>query len=139
MKLPNVPSAVFFVPNYFHWPFAQDYDNYYLFFFSSRRRHTRLQGDWSSDVCSSDLLALLSVDDDGLGRVARLRPRDVLLQQRDRKEDVVLGGRLRGGAARKDGKRGCGECSPDERPGNIQTAGYPRPKRNSAQLRLIRR
>src|SRR2546426_10919323 len=27
------------------------------FFFSSRRRHTRLQGDWSSDVCSSDLRA----------------------------------------------------------------------------------
>src|SRR5256885_7107708 len=27
----------------------------YIFFFSSRRRHTRLQGDWSSDVCSSDL------------------------------------------------------------------------------------
>src|SRR5256885_6440756 len=25
------------------------------FFFSSRRQHTRLQGDWSSDVCSSDL------------------------------------------------------------------------------------
>src|SRR5205807_3792009 len=24
--------------------------------FSSRRRHTRLQGDWSSDVCSSDLI-----------------------------------------------------------------------------------
>src|SRR3989454_8217243 len=31
----------------------------YLFFFSSRRRHTRLQGDWSSDVCSSDLAARL--------------------------------------------------------------------------------
>src|SRR2546426_8465430 len=29
----------------------------YFFFFSSRRRHTRLQGDWSSDVCSSDLAA----------------------------------------------------------------------------------
>src|SRR6266446_4483218 len=28
----------------------------FFFFFSSRRRHTRLQGDWSSDVCSSDLL-----------------------------------------------------------------------------------
>src|SRR2546426_12771298 len=28
-----------------------------VFFFSSRRRHTRLQGDWSSDVCSSDLLS----------------------------------------------------------------------------------
>src|SRR5690242_21581313 len=28
---------------------------YILFFFSSRRRHTRLTCDWSSDVCSSDL------------------------------------------------------------------------------------
>src|SRR5437764_7764950 len=27
----------------------------YGFFFSSRRRHTRYIGDWSSDVCSSDL------------------------------------------------------------------------------------
>src|SRR6267154_3922224 len=26
-----------------------------LFFFSSRRRHTSWTGDWSSDVCSSDL------------------------------------------------------------------------------------
>src|ERR1039457_6751323 len=39
-----------------------------FFFFSSRRRHTRLQGDWSSDVCSSDLSdrepvdALLRID-----------------------------------------------------------------------------
>src|SRR5438093_2970148 len=28
-----------------------------FFFFSSRRRHTRLVSDWSSDVCSSDLPA----------------------------------------------------------------------------------
>src|SRR5207249_6667364 len=28
---------------------------FFLFFFSSRRRHTRLKRDWSSDVCSSDL------------------------------------------------------------------------------------
>src|SRR5262249_58433147 len=28
---------------------------HYLFFFPSRRRHTRLVSDWSSDVCSSDL------------------------------------------------------------------------------------
>src|SRR5699024_12011590 len=27
----------------------------FLFFFSSRRRHTRSKRDWSSDVCSSDL------------------------------------------------------------------------------------
>src|SRR5438046_6304684 len=29
---------------------------FFFFFFSSRRRHTRLVSDWSSDVCSSDLL-----------------------------------------------------------------------------------
>src|SRR5438046_9545139 len=29
---------------------------YCFFFFSSRRRHTRLVSDWSSDVCSSDLV-----------------------------------------------------------------------------------
>src|SRR5438874_10337266 len=28
----------------------------FFFFFSSRRRHTRSLRDWSSDVCSSDLL-----------------------------------------------------------------------------------
>src|SRR6267154_5385650 len=28
---------------------------HFFFFFSSRRRHTRWTGDWSSDVCSSDL------------------------------------------------------------------------------------
>src|SRR2546430_1965608 len=38
-----------------------DYDQCFqsvqlLFFFSSRRRHTRFDCDWSSDVCSSDLL-----------------------------------------------------------------------------------
>src|SRR5699024_11306521 len=30
-----------------------------VFFFSSRRRHTRSKRDWSSDVCSSDLLTAL--------------------------------------------------------------------------------
>src|SRR6266550_9120225 len=30
--------------------------NVYFFFFSSRRRHTRCSRDWSSDVCSSDLV-----------------------------------------------------------------------------------
>src|SRR5256885_8766114 len=43
------------------------------FFFSSRRRHTRLQGDWSSDVCSSDLRLELVEDRDDLARLhARL-------------------------------------------------------------------
>src|SRR5205807_5256614 len=39
-----------------------------FFFFSSRRRHTRLQGDWSSDVCSSDLSASLGT----LGQQGRI-------------------------------------------------------------------
>ena len=29
---------------------------FFLFFFSSRRRHTRCGREWSSDVCSSDLI-----------------------------------------------------------------------------------
>src|SRR4030066_670495 len=32
-----------------------------FFFFSSRRRHTRVKCDWSSDVCSSDLLAAVEL------------------------------------------------------------------------------
>src|SRR5690349_15111729 len=35
-------------------------DHSVLFFFSSRRRHTRSLRDWSSDVCSSDLVTLIS-------------------------------------------------------------------------------
>src|SRR5256885_2696223 len=42
----------------------------FMFFFSSRRPHARLQGDWSSDVCSSDLVAgLFGLD---AGQVHRL-------------------------------------------------------------------
>src|SRR5216683_5146667 len=37
-----------------------------LFFFSSRRRHTRSDRDWSSDVCSSDLAGIAL----GLARAA---------------------------------------------------------------------
>src|SRR6266702_521176 len=34
-----------------------------VFFFSSRRRHTRWPRDWSSDVCSSDLVAICDITD----------------------------------------------------------------------------
>src|SRR2546430_12145551 len=33
---------------------------FFVFFFSSRRRHTRFDCDWSSDVCSSDLICFSS-------------------------------------------------------------------------------
>src|SRR5260370_7443747 len=42
------------------------------FFFSSRRRHTRFKCDWSSDVCSSDLVACMR-----RGELLGLRWRDV--------------------------------------------------------------
>src|SRR5690606_40487221 len=48
----------------------------FVFFFSSRRRHTRFSRDWSSDVCSSDLSrcpdlpAYLDHLSDRLGRVS---------------------------------------------------------------------
>src|SRR2546429_9639283 len=42
----------------------------YFFFFSSRRRHTRCSRDWSSDVCSSDLVcaAALAIEAELLWR-----------------------------------------------------------------------
>src|SRR5690348_9466887 len=39
---------------------------FFFFFFSSRRRHTRWTGDWSSDVCSSDLPLAVLLEDAGL-------------------------------------------------------------------------
>src|SRR5438445_13118576 len=48
-----------------------------LFFFSSRRRHTRYWRDWSSDVCSSDLTGLMRMvhctNPNGAGVVAHVQ------------------------------------------------------------------
>src|SRR2546427_12123920 len=41
-----------------------------FFFFSSRRRHTRFDCDWSSDVCSSDLALEACADERGAIRAA---------------------------------------------------------------------
>src|SRR3712207_7252272 len=56
----------------------------YFFFFSSRRRHTRYWRDWSSDVCSSDLVAV----------VHRLEEDDLVagLEQREHRGGDRLGG-----------------------------------------------
>src|SRR3989442_12190197 len=45
------------------------YSDKFFFFFSSRRRHTRCGRDWSSDVCSSDLVPkskLEIIESDGI-------------------------------------------------------------------------
>src|SRR2546430_2683262 len=46
------------------------FDLFFCFFFSSRRRHTRFDCDWSSDVCSSDLTLERGVDLRGLAALA---------------------------------------------------------------------
>src|SRR2546426_6384551 len=69
-----------------------------MFFFSSRRRHTRLQGDWSSDVCSSDLkrsapvqiLCAMTVPGNPLTNVAKAwfsHPRNALYIADQRSEE----------------------------------------------------
>src|SRR5690242_21310742 len=56
---------------------------FFFFFFSSRRRHTRLTCDWSSDVCSSDLAAIMTADIDlaiaEIKRVAQVGFRGIAL------------------------------------------------------------
>src|SRR5438067_8847954 len=77
---------------------------FFVFFFSSRRRHTRSKRDWSSDVCSSDLghaplsraakrrahdgaqrrirIGVRHDEQDVLGAAARLHPFPVLAAER---------------------------------------------------------
>src|SRR6266487_1979446 len=43
-----------------------------FFFFASRRRHTRWTGDWSSDVCSSDLSRLADELAAGMSATVRI-------------------------------------------------------------------
>src|SRR2546426_12331410 len=66
-----------------------------MFFFSSRRRHTRLQGDWSSDVCSSDLkshaaAALRGPPGASVERHTQPKLYDVLLPPRKGCSETVL-------------------------------------------------
>src|SRR5262245_64327176 len=64
-----------------------------LFFFSSRRRHTRCLSDWSSDVCSSDLSQLGQCA--GLGRLAAVA--DGLIDEAGVANRVDAYGRDQGG------------------------------------------
>src|SRR5437764_5065861 len=52
---------------------------FYFFFFSSRRRHTRYIGDWSSDVCSSDLSAMNETINDSFLRELDLKGGECIL------------------------------------------------------------
>src|SRR5690242_16484572 len=52
---------------------------FFFFFFSSRRRHTRLTCDWSSDVCSSDLVVIGGAANQFRCLVGRVRVRVVVV------------------------------------------------------------
>src|SRR2546422_2336964 len=64
-----------------------------VFFFSSRRRHTRCSRDWSSDVCSSDLGLRDVIQDTTLNLVAKLTPGQAqhLLDAFDALEGAISG------------------------------------------------
>src|SRR5437868_14949860 len=62
----------------------------FVFFFSSRRRHTRSKRDWSSDVCSSDLPVEVAVAE--LHGLLQLGERGGLpFREREAAREVVVG------------------------------------------------
>src|SRR5262249_58036522 len=60
-----------------------------VFFFSSRRRHTRLVSDWSSDVCSSDLFWAILVAFNTYLRPQRLRRSELVCPQHSLQASVT--------------------------------------------------
>src|SRR5437588_5654275 len=94
----------------------------FFFFFSSRRRHTRSLCDWSSDVCSSDLLrrglaAFTRVVCRGPGRNPAARAESVLPRQSG---SPWAGGR----AARRNVERRFVERSEERRVGKECRCGW---------------
>src|SRR5690606_39291327 len=77
-----------------------------LFFFSSRRRHTRFSRDWSSDVCSSDLKL-----NEALGNIGELLQQSgVKYQQAEEEQNAAISLRSE---ERRVGKEGRSRWAPD--------------------------
>src|SRR5207248_6291153 len=75
-------------------------------FFSSRRRHTRSYGDWSSDVCSSDLPYVAHHGFPLGGRKKEFCRIQLALQVLKQARQLGTGGRNRDGLAGAQGGRG---------------------------------
>src|SRR5699024_12392523 len=58
-----------------------------MFFFSSRRRHTRSKRDWSSDVCSSDLSLELVIE--SVVKPLVDYPEDIVIEEKEEAKKVV--------------------------------------------------
>src|SRR5688500_19381803 len=80
----------------------------YNFFFSSRRRHTILQGDWSSDVCSSDLIACGAIS--GFHALISSGTTPKLITSEGDARLVGYGGMLTESAVRSEERRVGKEC-----------------------------
>src|SRR2546430_9279911 len=100
---------------------AKTEKNHWFFFFSSRRRHTRFDCDWSSDVCSSDLLVA-----------------DVDRRARDQLADVVLALPAEGALQRSVAFARSGHRLPTSSPASPAPAPRP-PPASSAWTRSLRR
>src|SRR2546429_4736812 len=86
-----------------------------VFFFSSRRRHTRCSRDWSSDVCSSDLGAVrIEVTGGFEFRSVRIAPDALDPDDVEMLQDLVLAA-LRDAVDRVEELREIGRASCRER------------------------
>src|SRR5204862_4118581 len=89
----------------------------FFFFFSSRRRHTRSLRDWSSDVCSSDLVVALGTPENGKVALIAGVTKDLTVK--------IHAGKLIGALAEKLGGKGGGRPDLAEA-GGKDTAGLKR-------------
>src|SRR5438105_13110122 len=91
---------------------------YCLFFFSSRRRHTRSTRDWSSDVCSSDLHPLLTKL---VNSGCPVRTESLLSATRSRKSFAPFSSPILRSEERRVGKECRSRCLPSHDTTKIKT------------------
>src|SRR5258707_4288687 len=80
-----------------------------IFFFSSRRRHTRYWRDWSSDVCSSDLMICSGRI---MGTPAYLAPEQIMGEPHSTRSDLFSLGIVLRSEERRVGKECRSRWSP---------------------------
>src|SRR5437867_8761480 len=113
------------------WMLGQNLSNQtIIFFFSSRRRHTRSYGDWSSDVCSSDLAEF---QDSGSPRNFRRHPSAQIIVRLHLYVRFELVCQIRSTTVtEKD------DAEPDYHPANSSHCSSPRNVKNRAMISFAR-
>src|SRR2546421_12062975 len=98
----------------------------YFFFFSSRRRHTRSDRDWSSDVCSSDLALKRDQVIIDVGYTVLAVPRNQI--------EKIIEGDNTGRAEKKAPTAAAAATRPDDKAALFQSAGASLPERSVREL-----